>query len=218
MIKTDVLTDDAIVQRVRDGETVLYELLMRRHNQKLYRIARGMGVSNEDCDDILQQTYIQAYLKLDQFKGSSAFSTWLIRILINQCLMDRRKSHLSVSLDGELIDLVAPDAPRLLEIETPESVMLRTEIRTLLEQAISRLPIDYRSVYVMKEIEGMSIKEIASTLDLTEVNVKVRIMRARARLRNQLKKYLGKDELFEFGNSRCDAVVREVMLVLGSLS
>jgi RNA polymerase sigma-70 factor (ECF subfamily) len=217
IIKTEVLTDEAIVERVRNGETALYELLMRRHNQKLYRVARGMGVDNDGCDDVLQQTYIQAYLKLHQFKGNSAFSTWLVRILINECLMDRRKARLAVARSGELIEQAERDELEKRPDDNPETMLMQHELRSLIERAISTLPVEYRSVYVMKEIEGMPVREIAEALQLTEVNVKVRLLRARTRLRNQLRKYLGKDELFEFGNLRCDAIVLNVLRSLAAL-
>jgi RNA polymerase sigma-70 factor (ECF subfamily) len=211
MIQTRELTDEVVVERVLAGEAQLFELVMRRHNQKLYRIARGMGVADADCDDLLQQTYIQAYAKLVQFKGDSTFSTWLVRILINQCLMARRKSKSSVTVTGELDGFDNVAVGTYNEPVTPESEMIKEEVRRVIEQSIERLPEDYRVVYIMREIEGMSIKDIASTLGLTEVNVKVRLLRARTKLRSMLKSYLRPGEIYEFGNARCDAIVASVL-------
>lgn len=211
MIQTKELTDEVIVERVRAGETDLFELIMRRHNQKLYRIARGMGIEDAECDDVIQLCYINAYSKLAQFHGGAKFSTWLVRILINECLMSKRKSKTAVTSSGELHGF--DDLP--LELEegtvTPESEMIRNEVRRLVEEAIERLPEDYRVVYVMREMEGMTIKEIAASLELTEVNVKVRLLRARTKPRNSLKNYLSPAEIYEFGNSRCDGIVRSVL-------
>jgi RNA polymerase sigma-70 factor (ECF subfamily) len=211
MIQTKELTDEAVVERMRAGEVELFELIMRRHNQKLYRIARGMGIDDAECDDVIQQCYINAYSRLAQFQGTSSFSTWLVRILINECLMSKRKSKAAVTSSGELHGF--DDLPIEFEEDavTPESEMIRNEVRRVVEEAIEKLPGDYRVVYVMREMETMSIKEIASALDLTEVNVKVRLLRARTKLRNSLKSYLSPSEIYEFGNSRCDGIVRSVL-------
>lgn len=206
-------TNEEIVERIRAGEVALMAVLMKRHNQKLYRVARGMGVPNSECDDIIQQTYIQAYLKLPQFRGESAVTTWLTRILINQSLMFLRKQRPSVTKDGELEGLTdaAPSANAVPPMLTPESEMLKRELRSILEDAIEQLPEEYRVVYVMRELEDMSVKEIAAALALSEANVKVRIHRARKLLQNELKGYIEPFELYEFGNRRCDLIVVQVL-------
>jgi RNA polymerase sigma factor (sigma-70 family) len=206
-------TDDELVEQIKAGEVALFAVLMKRHNQKLYRVARGMGVPNEECDDIIQQTYIQAYLKMPQFRGESAFTTWLTRIHINQSLMFLRKQRPSVSEDGALEGMEADAlvSPTSEKPATPESEMIKRELRTVLEQAIEQLPDDHRVVYIMREVEEMSVKEIASALGITESNVKVRMHRARKLLQDQLRSYLEPSEIFEFGSSRCDTIVAQVL-------
>jgi len=206
-------TDDELVEQIKAGEVALFAVLMKRHNQKLYRIARGMGVPNAECDDIIQQTYIQAYLKMPQFRGESAFTTWLTRILINQSLMFLRKQRPSVSEDGALegMEADAPVSPTSEKPSTPESEMIKGELRVVLEQAIEQLPDDHRVVYIMREVEEMSVREIASALGITESNVKVRMHRARKLLQDHLRSYLEPSEIFEFGSSRCDAIVVQVL-------
>src|SRR5436190_1618665 len=206
-------TNEEIVTRIRNGEVALFAVLMKRHNQKLYRIARGMGIPDAECDDIIQQAYIQVYLKLPQFRGESSVTTWMTRILINQCLMFLRKQRPSITKEGELEGLNgdAPAANLTTPTLTPESELLKRELRSVLEDAIAQLPEDYRVVYLMREVEEMSVKDIAMALDLSESNVKVRIHRARKLLQHELKGYIEPFELYEFGNHRCDAIVRQVL-------
>jgi RNA polymerase sigma factor (sigma-70 family) len=206
-------SNEEIVERIRAGEVALISVLMKRHNQKLYRVARGMGIPNVECDDLLQQSYIQAYLKLPQFRGDSTVTTWLTRILINQCLMFLRKQRPSVTEDGSLEGLsdAAPKAETIRPTFTPESELLKRELRSVLEDAIEQLPEDYRVVYVMREIEEMSVRDIASALDISESNVKVRMHRARKQLQEELRNYIEPFELYEFGNARCDNIVVQVL-------
>jgi RNA polymerase sigma factor (sigma-70 family) len=218
MIQAKDIPDEIVVKRVLAGEVELFELIMRRHNRKLYRIARGMGVSDADAADMIQQTYVQAYTNLAGFKQSSTVSTWLVRILINTCLMERRRPRLAITTDGILEDIVDQQPAATHEQTTPESAMIKNELRKVLEEAINRLPDDYRIVYMMREMEGMSIRDTATALGLTEVNVKVRALRARRMLREELGKYLRAEEIFEFGSSRCDAIVGSVLKQLQSSS
>jgi RNA polymerase sigma factor (sigma-70 family) len=206
-------SNEEIVERIRSGEVALLAVLMKRHNQKLYRVARGMGIPNLDCDDLLQQSYIQAYLKLPQFRGESTVTTWLTRILINQGLMYLRKQRPSVTEDGSLEGLsdAAPKADAITPTFTPESELLKRELRSVLEDAIEQLPEDYRVVYIMRELEEMSVKDIATALEISESNVKVRMHRARKLLQNELRNYIEPFELYEFGNKRCDAIVMQVL-------
>jgi RNA polymerase sigma factor (sigma-70 family) len=205
-------TDEALVEQIKAGEAALFAILMKRHNQKLYRVARGIGVPNEECDDVIQQAYIQAYLKLPQFRGESSFTTWLTRILINQSLMFLRKQRPSVSETGE-IEGLKEEATNATQNKpaTPESEMIKRELRTVLEQAIEQLPEDHRVVYIMREVEEMSVRDIATSLDISESNVKVRMHRARKLLQDKLRDYLEPSEIFEFGSSRCDAIVTQVL-------
>ncbi len=213
--KTGFQSDEGLAQRIATGEVALFAILMKRHNQKLYRIARGMGIGSDECDDLIQLTYIQAYLKLPQFRGESTFATWLTRILINQCLMFSRKQRPNISEQGSMDGLETEPVERgIHHSPTPESEMIKRELRAVLEHAIEQLPDDYRIVYVMREIEEMSVNDISASLGITVSNVKVRIHRARKLLHAQLRDYLDPSELYEFGSTRCDAIVRDVLQII----
>jgi RNA polymerase sigma factor (sigma-70 family) len=214
-IHHNVLPDAELVKRIAAGEDALFAIIMRRYNQRLYRIARGMGIPDVECDDLLQQTYIQTYLKLPQYRGESSFATWLTRILINQCLMFLRKKRPEVSIDGQLqgVEINAMSNQMDLTVPTPEAELLRREMRIVLERAIEQLPEEHRIVYFMREIEDMSIKDISESLEISESNVKVRLHRARKLLQSKLHDYVG-PELYEFGSSRCDAIVRYILIAI----
>jgi RNA polymerase sigma-70 factor (ECF subfamily) len=203
------LPDEEIIVLVKAGQYQYYETIMRRYNQRLYRVARGMNMIDADCDDLIQQTFINAFEKLDQFKGDSKFSTWLTRILINQCLMDKRRKKLIITED-------ILENPEIMERafnqtnNSPENGMIQEELKKILEEAIAYLPEDFRTVYLMREVEEMSVKETADCLGISQSNVKVRLFRAKANLKNYLERYLKPAEIFEFENARCDSVVQTV--------
>ena len=206
--KKEIISDEELIARIAGGEVALFAILMKQYNQKLYRVGRGLGIPDLDLDDLIQQTYIQIYLKLPTFRGESTPSTWITRIFINECLMFLRKKRPVVSEEGTLEDFT----PAITHTErTPESELLQQELRKLMESAIDKLPADYRAVYIMREVEEMSIKTIAADLDLTEANVKVRMHRARKLLQQELKKRLGPTELYKFGSARCDRIVFSVL-------
>jgi RNA polymerase sigma-70 factor (ECF subfamily) len=206
------LSDQDVVRRVIAGEKGLFEILMRRNNQKLYRIIRSYLKDDDDIRDAMQNAYLKAFDKLYQFHGDASFSTWLIRIGINEALMrikDIRKTKVlyltSDEVGTEKLNRI-PDKQ-----VNAEKVMIKQEMQQLLEQAIDSLPEKYRVVYVMKEVEGMESHQVAECLGLTESNVKVRLHRARAIIKELLLKFTTGTEVFEFGNSRCDQMVELVM-------
>src|ERR1041385_253705 len=211
-IPTSQLDDADVVTRVLAGEKELFEILMRRHNQTLCRVIRGYLRDDDEIRDTMQNTYLKAFDKLYQFQGNAAFSTWLIRIGINEALL-----RLKAIKKGKVIYLAADDvgAERLDRIPdksiNAEKVIIRQEVQQLMEHAIDNLPEKYRVIYVMKEVEGLSNVQIAECLDLTEANVKVRLFRARTILKNILLGLSEHTEIFEFGNARCDALVKYVM-------
>jgi RNA polymerase sigma factor (sigma-70 family) len=207
------LEDSIVVGRVIAGEKELFEILLRRYNQTLYRVIRGYLKDAEDVHDAMQNTYLKAFDKLSQFQGHSSFSTWLIRIGINEALL-----RLNQMNKGKLIYLnTAVNATIEKVYQTPDSHMnpekaiIRQEAKQLLEQAIDNLPEKYRVVYILKEIEGLENTQIEEALGLTESNIKVRLHRAKNLLKDSLFKLTSHGEVFEFGNSRCDAIVAFVM-------
>jgi RNA polymerase sigma-70 factor (ECF subfamily) len=206
------LADAIIVRRILAGEKELFELLLRRYNQTLYRVIRSYLKQHDEVQDAMQNAYLKAFNKLSQFRGDASFSTWLIRIGINEALL-----RLNAVKKGKLIFLDSfQDANNnLTQIPdkhmNPERAIIRNEAKQMLEQAIDKLPEKYRVVYVLKEIEGMESAQIQETLGLTETNVKVRLHRAKKLLKESLYQVSVHREVFEFGNAHCDAVVNFVM-------
>ncbi len=198
--------DEELIQRIKSGEKELFRFIMKKYNQKLYRIARSYGMDDDICDDMLQQTYINAYSKLNQFEGRAGFSTWLVRILINECVMYKRQNSKRIFIS----DVTSPIPMH----QNPETITMEKEASNILEKALSSLPENYRAVYVIREIEGMNTVETAECLGISKVNVKIRLHRAKQFLLKYLSENLSKEDIYPFGNERCDSVVENVMASL----
>ncbi|MEP6595289.1 MAG: RNA polymerase sigma factor [Ginsengibacter sp.] len=208
-ITTGTISDKEIIAHILSGEKELYALLVRRYNQRLYRV--GMSIINDDAEveDVMQVVYIKAYENLEKFEFKSSFSTWLTRILINEGLLRIKKRKQSLNMNDDIEDKISQQSSG--ESQTPLMKLLNTELKVALEQAIQQLPEKYRTVFVMREIEDMNVAETQECLDLSEVNVKVRLNRAKAMLRNSLHSFYKKEDLFRFHLSRCDRVIENVM-------
>ncbi len=211
------LTDEQVVERVLGGDQAVYEVLMRRYNQRLYRVARAILHDDAEAEDVMQDAYVRAYQNLRQFEGRSRFSTWLTRIAVHEALARRERRARFVELDAD------PEGVRMNPVSTfhnPEQETSNLELRQLLEDAIQQLPESYRAVFMLREIEQMSTAETAESLDLTEENVKVRLHRARALLRDTLYHRVGSSgpAAFQFLAPRCDRVVRAVLSRLAAAS
>ena len=207
------INESTIIQRILGGEKELFEILVRRNNQKLYRVIRSYLMDAVEIEDVMQNSYINAYTKLYQFKLESSFSTWLIRIGINETLK-RLKEKGKVLPINEQADNIKKNMLLTMTEDhrhDPDSEMIRKEVQRVVENAIDQLPEKYRAVFVMKEVEDMSINEIAFALDLTPANVKVRQHRAKEMLKEKLAELSNEKNLFQFGFSRCDRITRNVM-------
>ncbi len=203
------LPDWVVVQKVLDGETELFEILLRRHNQLLFRTIRSYLDRPSDIDDIMQDTYINAFQKLYQFKNDALFSTWLVRIGINEALQRKRKSkrNKTVAINNEKGVIQIADT----SIMNPERKTMYSESVLVVEKAIDQLPEKYKVVYMLKEVQDMDIVEISKSLDLTTSNVKVRLHRARKMMQEYILKFSNAKNAFEFGNAKCDLLVQRVM-------
>lgn len=211
--KTLKAKESEIIRRILAGEKELFEILVRRNNQKLYRVVRSYLNEEVEIEDIIQNAHIKAYEKLYQFKLSSTYSTWLIRIGINECLVRLREKSKTASIYKTVSE---DETTRILELPdmkevNPEQKIIREESKMLLEKSIDLLEPKYKIVYMLKEIEKMSLKDIAASLDLSISNVKVRIHRAKAILKENLFDLAKDTNLFEFGFSRCDRITEHVM-------
>jgi len=204
------LSDEEIVGRVRAGETSLFEILMRRHNQRLYRTARSIVGNEGEAEDVMQEAYVRAFQHLPQFEGRSRFSTWLTKIVVHEASLRRRRAVRFLALDTAIQMSPAEAAPP--HASDPEMKLFEGEVRLLLERAVDALPPDYRAVFILREIEEMDTAEAAETLMVSEEVVRTRLMRARAMLREHLYRSARiTTGLFELHLARCDRVVLAVM-------
>src|SRR5205809_4158299 len=206
------LSDEEVVTRVLAGETGMFEIIMRRHNQLLYRVARAILRNDGEAEDVMQDAYVRAYEHLDQFAGRAKCSTWLTRIAVHEALARQHRGNRYQELEpmsereGDPMDRFASLAP------DPEQQASNSEVRRLLEEAVEKLPDAYRTIFILRDIEEMSTTDTADALDITEDNVKVRLHRARALLRKSLYTRAGMErkEAFNFHAVRCDRVVKNV--------
>jgi RNA polymerase sigma-70 factor, ECF subfamily len=205
----DPLSDEDVVRRVVAGDAALFEILMRRHNQRIYRTVRAVLRSDEEVEDVMQQAYLNAYQHLGQFAGEARFSTWLTRIAVNEALARRRKGALVLVQGDETMDIDLADE----STPDPEQQAGTAELRELMEREVAALPDAFRTVFVLREVEGLSTAETAASLGVSEDLVKTRLHRARTMLRERLYRRAGVtlETIFTFGNERCDRVVQAVM-------
>lgn len=204
------IADEDVVRRVVAGEPELFEILLRRHNQRVYRVARGVLGDDAQAEDLAQEAWVRAYQHLGEFEGRARFSTWLVRIVLHEGWARSRKSKRfePIADENETSEEYMSAAP------DPESRALGSEMRGYLESAVDSLPDSYRVVLMLRDVEELSTAEVAETLGLSENAVKVRLHRARAMVREELANRVGEGvrETFPFLGARCDEMVRKVML------
>jgi RNA polymerase sigma-70 factor (ECF subfamily) len=204
-------SDDEVIRRVLEGDTPAYELLVRRYNQRVYRIIRSILRDDSEAEDVMQEAYVRAYQHLAKFEGRSSFATWLGRIAIHEALARAERSR-----RFEPIDL-PPDSTGGVTLQdlgmSPEEKAANSEARTLLERAILALPVQYRTALVLRDVDEMSTAEAAATLEISEEALKVRLHRARAMLRKELYAISGatSSTAFQFHATRCDRVAKIVL-------
>ena len=213
-------SDDAtLVRCIVAGDAAAFEAIMRRYNRRLYRLARATMRSDADAEDALQDAYVKAYHALAQFRGDASLSTWLARIVHNECLMRlrrdaRRDNVIPMAGDADVSEREIPDAA----IERPEAAAMRSQMRALLERHIDELPEALRAVFVLRAIEDLSVQEVAQCLGLSEVAVRSRHFRARSLLREALAREIDATEadVFAFAGARCDRIVAGVLARVGA--
>ena len=212
-------SDEELARRVWQGETALFEVLMRRCNARVYRAVRALLRDEDEAEDVMQQAYVLAFTHLDQFQGGARFSTWLLRIAVNEALLRLRKRSRLVSIEGGA-DEEREAGMKLVERHTPdpERQTSERELIRLLEATIDALPVPYRMVLMLREVDGLSTAETAEVLSVSQDVVRTRLHRARALLRDELETRMGGqlEEVFSFQAPRCDRVVAAVMARLGA--
>jgi RNA polymerase sigma-70 factor (ECF subfamily) len=209
---TDMMSDEEVVKQVIAGEIRLFEILMRRYNQRLYRVARSILGDDSEAEDVIQDAYVRAYTHLNQFAGQAKFSTWLTKIAVHEALARVRWRSRFIGIDSASKSERDSMSISMSKTRDPEQQALARELSLVLEAAVDALPETYRSVFMMREIEGMSTDETAECLDISEEAVKTRLHRARALLRKEIYARIGiaTASTFRFAGPRCDRVVLAV--------
>jgi RNA polymerase sigma-70 factor (ECF subfamily) len=201
------LSDEEVVERVLAGDTSLFEILMRRYNQRLFRVTRGILADDAEAEDVTQDAYVKAFRELAKFRGEASFSTWLTRIACHEALARAKKRRRLVSIDGG----GGPPEPPSRDFG-PDRELENRELQAVLREAVEVLPDPLRAVFCLREIEGLSTEETADALGLTVENARVRLHRAKRSLRQTLDERIGREvrRLYLFDGARCDRMVEGV--------
>lgn len=224
---TDIVDDAQLARRVQAGDEAAFELLMRRHNRRLYRLARSMLRNSADAEEALQEAYLAAFQAIARFRCDASLATWLSRIVANECLgrlrRQTRRHHIvpiiSAATDGQEDQDQEPCAMPSDDLEEPDRALGRAELRGLLERRIDELPDAFRTVFVLRCVEELSVQETAQCLDIAEATVRTRYFRARSMLRESLAQDmdLAERDVFSFDGGRCDRIVAQVLAQAGRL-
>ena len=217
-------TDAELARSIAAGDQSAFVLLMRRHNQLLFRTARSILHDDRDAEDAVQDAYLQAYRAIAQFRGEARLSTWLTRIVVNTSIARARKRSRSaevMQLYPGVDNTSNDDSEASMDeagTQSPELGAMRAQARRLLEQSIDALPEAFRTVFVLRAVEEMSCEEVAQALDIPEATVRSRFFRARSQLRAALlhEVDLAFETVFSFDGERCDRIVATVMARIAS--
>lgn len=215
--QSESISDSEVIRKVLMGETGLFEILIRRNNPFLYKTAMSYGFSHHDAEDLMQEAFIAAYIHLKDFEHRSSFKTWIIKIMLNQCY---KKAH-KLSFKNE-----RPTNATITEKTTPmfadnqfrdaHQTIVNMELSHAVQSALTRIPLEYRMVFSLRELNGLSTSETADALGITETNTKVRLNRAKHMLRQMIEKMYSPEEIFEFNLIYCDRVVERVMQAINN--
>jgi RNA polymerase sigma-70 factor (ECF subfamily) len=199
-------TDEVVVARVLAGDHEAFEVLMRRHNQRLFRAARAVLRDEVEAEDVVQDAWVRAFTHLRQFSGRSSVATWLTRIAVHEALARRRRRGRQVPLDDHEATLPA-------HTRAPDDEVGARRVLTAVEAAVDALPLPYRTAFVLRDVQGLGTAEAAACLDVPEATVKTRLHRARSLLRARLGAAVDVTaaDAFAFAGRRCDRVVAAVM-------
>jgi RNA polymerase sigma-70 factor (ECF subfamily) len=212
-------SDAAIARRIADGDRTAFATLMRRHNRRLYRVARATLRHDGDAEDALQEAYIAAYRAIGSFRGEASLSTWLTRLVLNACFARRRRDARRQALVPIVSGEAEADTQALAVRDPaagPERDHYRSEMRALIERSLDALPESFRTVFVLRSVEELTVEETARCLGIPEETVRSRHFRARSMLRNALAHEVeaAERDVFDFGAGRCDRMVAAVLAAL----
>ena len=185
--ETSSLSEEEIIKRIINGESDLFEQLVSKYNSSLYQIAGSFGINHQNAEDIFQDTQIAVFCKLSQFKFKSTFKTWLSKIMIHKCLYNLKLGYKKYEECACLKDKTIDCCLMGSAFESGEIIFLKKELKNLIQKTIKKLPFDYETVFVLREVEGRSVAETASLLNISDINVRVRLNRAKNMLQKKLK-------------------------------
>ncbi len=208
-------TDIEVIEKILKGENQLYELLIRRNNPFLYRIGRSYHYSHHDTEDLMQETYINAFYSLSKFENKSSFKTWITRIMLNNCYHKKQKFNFRNEHPTEDIQTERNNPMFHNHINTEKNV-LNKELGHVLENALNNIPEDYRLVFTLRELNGLNISETSEVANISETNVKARLSRAKNMLRSEIEKMYSPSDIYEFNLVYCDRMVENVLSKINS--
>jgi len=209
-VLSSVLSEEEIINKIIAGEKALFEILIRHYNSALYKIARCYGFNHQDAEDIMQETHVSAYTNLKNFQHKASYKTWVSKILIHKCVYKLSYGYFKNEQPGSdiIYENVKPmfNQPKI----ATEKIVLNKELSKVLEKSLAEIPLTYRTVFILREVEGFSTAETAELMNSTPVNVKVRLSRAKALLQKKVENFYSSTDIFEFNAVYCDAMVRRV--------
>jgi RNA polymerase sigma factor (sigma-70 family) len=203
-------TDAAIIAKVLEGDLALFEILIRRNNAFLYKIGRSYNYNHEDTQDLMQDSFVDAYSNLKKFEQRSSFKTWIIKIMLNNCYRKKQRSSYKNEVSHEINDKSIPMFSNQHNSDSNKTIANR-ELSFIIENALQQLPLDYRMVFSLREMNGLNVAETAEALRISEANVKVRLNRAKNMLRKEIERSYTAADIFEFNLVYCDAMTDAVM-------
>jgi RNA polymerase sigma factor (sigma-70 family) len=209
--------DAEIIQKILEGEFALFEILIRRNNSFLYKTGRCYNYSHEDTQDLMQDTFIDAYINLRKFESRASFKTWIIKIMMNNCFRKRQRFSYKNEVSKEISDKSIPMFSNQQNTDSNKTIANR-ELSFVIENALQKVPVDYRMVFSLREMNGLNVTETAEVLNISDANVKVRLNRAKVMLRKEIEKSYTSQEIFEFNLIYCDAMTNSVMDKIKSMT
>lgn len=209
-LPTDTETDISLIHEILNGRTEIFETLVRRYNPVLYKIARTYGFDHEASEDLMQETHVSAYFALSQFEGRSSYKTWITRIMINKCCYQLKSAHTKNEIPSGSFFEPNPVQLKASSKNKSETILLR-ELHRLIENGLQNIPEIYRTVFMLRVMEGFSVKETSALLHISQANVKIRLKRAKGFMQRHLKKFYSSKDLYSFNLIYCDGMVSKVM-------
>ena len=206
-----LLNEEELIKKIVEGEKKLFEVLIRRYNSVLYKLARCYGFNHQDAEDIMQETHVAAFTNLKNFQHKASYKTWLSKILIHKCVYKLSYGYFKNERPGtnKIHEQVKPVSNQ--STMGTEKIILNKELSKVLEKSLEEIPLTYRTVFILREVEGFSTNETAELMNSTPVNVKVRLNRAKALLQKKLENFYSDTDIYEFNAIFCDAMVKRVL-------